>query len=247
MVILDLVFNQLLVLKIMDSFCEIIAVILGFYCFSIMLKQYHVKKSKTTIYLMIIFFTLACAPLSQFIDGLFYSGWSIHNTFGLYDVQYGYAFILISTTLANIGLLLFSVDVFLTKQEGPYPKNTKIVVIGGSILIGTLGILGGILKLNDREVTAIIGIYFVIAMIMYILLGTKAYKLSNKISEAIYKKSIKYIGHFAFSLLAIYIFFILDSFSTTYTIWGFFGWAVYLLATYLAYIGFVKPIKVRMK
>jgi len=241
-----LVFNELLMYKIMDSICEILIFILGIYSIRIVFNKWKIKRNKTTLYLLFLFLSLSFAPIAQFIDGLFYSGWGVENTFGLYDIQIGYSFILILTSIANISLLFFTFDIFIheenkiSKSKSLYLKAFKIT---GSIILGILGGIGGVLKLYSIQVTIIIALYFVFAMILYIFLGANAYKLARKVNSDIFKNAIKYIGHFSFTLLAVYVFFILDSFYPTYTMWGFLGWASFLIAVYLAYIGFVSPMK----
>lgn len=242
--IYELIFNELLVLKVMDSICELVVFLISFNAIINIYRKYHEKKSKTSLFLMILFISLAGAPISQFIDGLFYSGWGPDNTFGLYDVQYGYALIIFFTAIANICLLLFASEIFMPETNPKRKARSKItnnIIIS---ILGILGVLGTIMKILNMQVTIIIGFYFAFAMIIYILLGTNAYRLARKVEDPIYSSSIKYIGHFAFCLLTIYVFFIIDSFSTTYTIWGFFGWAIYLIAAYLAYNGFIRPMKI---
>jgi hypothetical protein len=195
--------------------------------------------------MLIIFFSLALAPISQFMDGLFYTGWGPDNTFGLYSIQYGYALILFFTASANIGLWFFAFYVFFSGGSTTLSGTSNILRMSAAILLASLGAIGGIWKIMSLDVTVIIALYFVIAMIMYILLAQMAYRLAKKVQDRIYNQSLRYIGHFAISLLTIYIFFILDSFSTTYTIWGFFGWTMFLVATCLGYVGFVKPMKLK--
>ncbi|MHA1339916.1 MAG: hypothetical protein ACTSRZ_07205 [Promethearchaeota archaeon] len=246
MVLFEIVFNELLVYKIMDSICELATFALSFISFKLIFKKWKENRKRTSFYLLLIFLALAISPIAQFIDGLFYTGWGADNTFGLYDAQIGYALILIFTAIANIGLLNFALDIFIHEELKATQRrisNLRIVRIVSSILLGVLGGLGGILKLQSMDVTIIIGLYFIIAMVIYIFLGTNAYKLARRVEPGIFRTSIRYIGHFAFSLLGVYIFFILDSFYTTYTIWGFFGWALFFIATYLGYIGFALPIK----
>lgn len=242
--IYDLIFNELLILKIMDSICELIVFVLALNASLYTYRKYHEKKSKSSLYLMIIFISLAGAPISQFIDGLFYSGWGSDNTFGLYDVQYGYALIIFFTAIVNICLLLFSSEIFMPETDPKKAAKSKMTKSIITSVLGGLGVLGSIMKILNMQVTIIIGIYFVFAMIIYILLGTNAYHLAKKVNDPVYSSSIRYIGHFAFSLLTIYVFFIIDSFSSTYTIWGFFGWAMFLVASYLAYNGFIRPMKI---
>ena len=236
------VLNEVFLLKVMDSIVEITACILALYCFFHLLAKYKEKRTNPTFYLLVLFIVFSVTPIMQFLDGLFYAG-HVDN-FGIWSVQYGYSTILVTTAIANISLLFFSTNVFMTKGE---KLSITIVIIRLILMIGMLfvAIYGAVMKIENQSVTLIIGIYMIFAIFMNLTLGIRAFQLASKISEEDYKRSIHSIGFFAFSLLGIYIFFIIDSFYPSYSIWGFFGWALFLFTTYLGYLGFVRPVKIK--
>lgn len=241
MVLYEIVLNRLLMFKIMDSIVEILASVIAFYCVYRLHRRYSEKKTKPTLYLILLFTVLGICPLMQFMDGLFYTGWGTENSFLLYDIQYGYAGIIITTSIANITLLYFATEIFVIKEDG-VARKTQILRLIMTIAILAIAVIGGLMKINDLDVTIVIGLYMVLAIFLNLFLGINAMKLASKIEDPTYRNSIRSIGYFAFSLLGIYVFFILDSFYDTYSIWGFFGWSLFLIATYLGYLGFVKPI-----
>lgn len=230
--------SPLLIYKIIDSIVEIITFFLALYCFYIVNTQFHIKKSKTSSILRFIFLFLAFAPIAQFCDGLFYET--------LYYVKYGYAFIILLLALVNILLFMFATEVFFVKEKR-IPRRFQIILILFASTEIALSIVGFIMKLQNMDVTIVIGLHMVVGMLLYIGLASRSFQLASKIEDNFYKQSIRYIGLFALTLLIIYIFFILDSFYSVYTIWGVFGWSFYLLSVYLAYRGFVKPIIAKLQ
>jgi MFS family permease len=222
--------------KILDSIVELIAFMLGMYCANIMLNQYRVKKTTVAWTLTAIFVVLGLAPIFQFMDGLFYRTY--------YFVQYGYAFILLATAVANILIFYFALEIFLTKGETINWKS-KIIFYCVAVVEITLSGIAFIYKLLNLDVTLFIGAHMVIGLVIYLLLAIHAFRLSRKLEPGIYRNSVKSIGNFAISLLGVFIFFIIDSFYPYYTIWGFLGWALWLFCTYLAYKGFVEPVIVK--
>ncbi len=248
MVIFQLVFNQLLVLKLMDSLVEILTATLALHCFWYTSRKFKETRKKASFYLSVMFLGLAIAPLMQFMDGLFYTGWGPENTFGLYDTQYGYALIILSTSIMNICIYLFASDIFFNKKEGSEKKfsisSLILLVLSVSILVSS--IFGFFMKLANQDVTIVIGLFMALSMGMNIFLGTASIKLAKSIENNFYSKSLMYIAYFAFGIIIVYVFFILDSFYSSYSIWGLFGWTLFLIVTYLAYKGFVAPMKVNI-
>ncbi|MCP4760997.1 MAG: hypothetical protein GY870_04390 [archaeon] len=212
----------------MDIFIKCFGVVFAFYC---------TLKSKPRSTLRRLFLLMGLAPIFQIIDDIFYGN--------LYNVRIGYALIMIGTALYNTALLYFAAEVFLGE---PTTMSKRINLIKPSFLIVTLlitsvGAINIIFTLVDGLDTILIIFYMVIVLGMNLFLGINAYKLSAKLDDEKYKISIRYIGHFSFTLLGIYFFFILDSFAPTevYTIWATIAWIVYLFALIFGYIGFVKP------
>ncbi|GAB4328420.1 MAG: hypothetical protein Kow0069_35630 [Promethearchaeota archaeon] len=224
--------NQAL-LKILDGVAEVVAFALAGITAVRAKKKYEERRTKQTLHLLIFMAIVGILPLFQLSDSIFYPSF--------YPVKYGYAFIILLSALGNVYLLFFSVEVFLKEGENLALswRIYRVVAIVGELAFSVVGFL---LKLRDLDVTIYLAAHFLIALQLYVVLATRSFALSRRV-EGEYRRPLQYIGGFSGSLLAVYSFFILDSFYTNYTVWGFLGWAVYAFMTLLGYMGFARGKK----
>src|SRR5271157_254475 len=97
--------------RILVSCVEIVAIVLGIYCFGHMVRQVKEKHQKTTKYLLVLFFFIGLAPAGQLFDGIFYPS--------ILQVKYGYAAVLLLTAGINACLVLFATEVFESTENIP--------------------------------------------------------------------------------------------------------------------------------
>ncbi len=209
------------------------------YCFSKDLQTYLKKRNNTSLFLMVLFAGCLVINVLSALDGLLYPD--------VYPIRYGYAFSLLFTAIAFIGLLFFATEVFYIEETQTPVKKLRIVFAVVLLVISSWGMVG-LLQNRIAENLVVLIILFSLNLTIYIVIGIKAYRLAKKIEENVYKKSIKFIGHYAICNIAIYIFFIIDGIDETLagtTVWGFIGACVFALTAYLAYVGFVKPMSTK--
>ncbi len=222
--------------RILVSGIEIPTIFLGFYCMAALYRRYREKHQNTTKYLLWMFAFLGLVPAAQLFDGIFYPF--------IFTVKFGYSAAIVFTMIVNVALVLFSTEVFAS-QENRITRGTiifRILFILGVVL--TTGI-ATVLKLVGEDVTITLGLYMGISVILFLLTFMWARKLARKMDDPVYKRAIQYISYFAIIFLAVFVFFIADSFYPYYTLWGLIGWCCYLLGTWAAYRGFIRPAKLQ--
>ncbi|HMF33454.1 MAG TPA: hypothetical protein VKK79_18660, partial [Candidatus Lokiarchaeia archaeon] len=94
-----------------------------------------------------------------------------------------------------------------------------------------------------QNVTIVLGVYMGIALILLLSIFSWARNLAQKVEDPVYKQAILNISYYAIINVGVFVFFIIDSFYTDYTIWGLSGWSCYLIAVIAAYRGFIRPAK----
>lgn len=208
---------------------------LGLFSSSRLYKRYNERKTITGLLALLLILFFGISPISLVFDAFFWKNG--------YEIQWGYAIMLLLSGIANITMILFATDVFFSKT-GTVPMRFRIYNIVFIVLELIFTIAGFISKINQSPITTFIAIHMFIALSMYVLVAIKAFQTAKLVEEALYRKSIMVIGIFNLLLVGIYIFFIIDSFYTVYTIWSTLGWILYLGCTYLFYLGFIKPINV---
>ena len=210
------------------------------FCLEKAAQKYQKKRSRASLYLVVLFFGCGFINLCSALDGLLYGP--------VFSFRLFYAISLIATGISSVALVCFSMDVFFTKEEGELNSSMKIVRDLYSIAemaICTWGALQLMIEQTSATTIPLI-LIFTTGISLYIALASKSYNLAKRIDDVIYKKPITYIGHFAVFNLFIFLFFILDSMSVGNeggTWWGFIGAFVFMLTAVLAYMGFLKPVK----
>ncbi|MHA1819294.1 MAG: MFS transporter [Promethearchaeota archaeon] len=227
--------------KIIDIIFELGIITISLYSVKIFIERNKKEPNKMKKYTIYLYISLALAAFFQMMDGIFYSKTDLH-ILPLYDIQYGYALIIISTAITNVSLFYLGTEIFYSSQE----NIPKIILVSRKVILYVLiitTIIGGIMKVLDMNVTIVIGLYMVLSMSINLGLTINAFKIAAKVDEPLFKESLKNIGYFTLNFLFVFIFFILDSFYTGYSIFGVFGWGWFLFAVYLGYKGFTKPAK----
>ncbi len=211
------------------------------FCFAKTWQSYLVTRKKSVISLLLLFsgcaFISICSGLDLFLIGV------------LYTIRYGYAFSLLANSVATASLLYFATNIFFS---GSIQKFTQLVRLGYSIVFSAFCIWGTIdLLFVLGGVTSFpLILQFLLNLTLYIVLAAGAYSLAKRVNEPKYKTSITYIGHYALANLGMYVFFILDSLMVAVgqegtSAWSFVGACVFALSAFLAYMGFVKPMRMQ--
>jgi hypothetical protein len=182
----------------------------------------------------VIFLGSGVSNLFFFMDGIGYPF--------LYGIKYGYALSILTTAMVNIGLAFFATEVFSGQKEATI-RRIKVLRVSFIIIESVICVWGSILKMVDSPVTEVLMLIFIVSVALYLILGFKSLQLARRVEGADYKRALKYISIFAFCILGVFIFYILDSFYSGYSTWSFLGTAMYLLTMILGYLGFVKPSK----
>jgi hypothetical protein len=221
--------------RITNTCIHVFIVAFFMYNFLRIVKTYRVRQTATAKYLLLMFFAYGLANVFMTLDGIFID---------LYIIRYGDALSFLAAAFANVGLVYFATEVFYGKGEKPSKTIVlvRILFAMGEIAVCTWGALMKLLDMRDWVTTSLV-LIFTISILLYFILAINAYKLARKLERNELKTSITYIGHFALSLLGIFVFYILDSFYIGYSIWIVIGTCFYAFATYLSYVGFVKPMK----
>lgn len=218
--------------RILVSIVEVATISFGFYCTGKIMGRIKEKRKRSTIYLIIVFLFASLAPGAQLFDGLFYPY--------VFAVKYGYAMVIILTMVINIALLLFATDIFATDAL-KVSRRALVFRVFFIIGVGSTTAIATVLKLQGQDVTLVLGLYMAISLTLYLALFLWARTLGRKVGDPVYQQAIRYIGYFALAFLACFVFFVVDSFYTDYTIWGLFGWGMYLVGVWAAYRGFIRP------
>ncbi|MHA1733259.1 MAG: hypothetical protein ACTSU5_15030 [Promethearchaeota archaeon] len=220
-------------LKVLDGVVEVTTFAISLYSSSRIFQQYKRKRKRTSLYLASFFLLLAVIPMFQFMDTMCYGT--------CYAVKYGYALIVLFSAIGNIVLLAFALEVFFSGEQG-IPKPWRAYFAAFASAESFFSVVGFVLKLRDVPVTTFIAVHFLVAIQLYLVLAGRSFRLASRVDEQVYRAALRSIGLFGFTFLGVYTFFILDSFSTTYTVWGLLGWICFLMTTVSGYLGFVKPM-----
>jgi hypothetical protein len=204
-------------------------------------RSYRIRQNKSVYSLILLFASSAFISASSAIDLFFYGV--------LYAIRYGYAFSLLGNAAATIGLVYFATNIF---SSGEIQKSIQFVRLSYSLLFTVICVWGMVDLLLVRE--ELIEFFLIFLLIMNtglnVVLAIKAYALTRRVREAKYRTAIFYIGLYAVVNIALYVFFILDSLVVAVgqegtSVWTLIGACSYALKAVLAYVGFVKPMRIQ--
>jgi hypothetical protein len=219
----------------------ILTAALYLYCFIIALQKYREKKTRLLVSLLILFISCVFINICSAVDGVFYPD--------IYDFQYGYALSMIFTALGIISLLYFATAVF-TISDGSKKQNKNLIYAIFSVYLMIISIWAIICLSPSSPIASEIplSIIFLSSLTVYIVIAVQSHKLAKSVEDVYYKKFISYICYYALGNILIFVFFIIDGIDPApdgTTIWSFIGVCVFCFTAYLAYKGFIIPMKTK--
>lgn len=209
------------------------------YCFLKTIGKYREKKGKSAVPLLILFLSCVVINFASAMDGAF---WQV-----AYSFHIGYAISMPFTALGISSLLFFATDIFSNYRETEKKvlRNRRIFFVVYIMILSIWAILS---LFPDPLVPSTIPLTFIFltSLTVYIIIAKQSYNLAKKVDDTFYKKYILYIGHYALGNILIYVFYIIDGAVPAddgTTIWSFIGVCVFAFTSYLAYKGFIAPMK----
>lgn len=221
---------------------EVIIIVFCLYCSKFVYLRFKERKSLASRNLLILFLTAIMTAGFSMIDALLYPNF--------YSVLYGYGIVLVATALQNTALLYFATEIFFTERE----LSSKLKHLRRAFFIAEVSVtsIAAILIFTGIELTNPVLLTFnvmhmLLTFPMVSILIKRAYKLAKQVKEEEFKHSIRYIGHFAVSMIFIYISVIVDAISPRLGPTGVVLLVIFLISIHLSYLGFVKPIKIQLQ
>jgi hypothetical protein len=218
------------------------------------LKHYNKKKTNLSKMLVSIFTSYIFAIVFSMISKIFNVLWGgvpydlVSSTYLnivalFHSGRFGFVFVIVGTMISEA----LKTEIF-EKQKSKTMFYSKMGL--GTIII-VYQIVGYKFDMETKKSVGILDIIgfalmFLYMIIVYFPFMSKAFKLSSRVEDLIYKKAIKSLGIMALGFMLIFFCFLLDRlmlilFSWAYSIFYFIAWLFVFVSTIAAYKGYLEP------
>jgi len=199
----------------------------------LLFRKYRTKKTIFVSLLIVAFFFYMISPLFASMDQIL--DW---RNFPATNTWFGSGLAFLMSAFGNVAFYSFILEVFYTDALSAKTRRSRVMIIA-IIEIGLTSVFLGMRLVQNSLNVVFVLLHMLVSLYIYFLLFINSMKTLRHATDIVARKRFRSMEISALFMIAVMLFFAIDSLSSGYTIYSWIGWLCYIGADYFIYNSYI--------